>query len=188
MRTELRSDEQVIFQTGKHWIVMIQPLLLIAAALLLFLFSPTKGLPLQPFVDGVTYLGLFGALLYLVYIVFERRFNIWVVTNRRIIDEWGIISANAKESLLDKINNVLCRQSLLGRILDYGSVEIQTAAEQGATVLTQVAAPLKLRDAIIETSERYRWELMHGAPQHHEDGDRCTQAPAATLRHAGGGR
>ncbi len=39
-------------------------------------------------------------------------------------------------------------QSLLGRILGYGEVEIQTAAEDGATIYRMVKNPLLLKDTI----------------------------------------
>src|SRR5688500_20155426 len=69
--------------------------------------------------------------LYFLLVYFSWKVNIWVVTNYRVIDEAGLFSHFAKESPLEKINNVSYDQSLWGRILNFGHVEIQTAAEIG---------------------------------------------------------
>jgi hypothetical protein len=73
----------------------------------------------------------------------------------RVIDEWGVFSHNVKESPLDKINNVSHRQSIIGQILNFGNVEIQTAAEQGATVLEFVSSPKKLHEAIVSAQQEF---------------------------------
>ena len=87
--------------------------------------------------------------LYLWYAIAERRVDIWVVTNLRVIDESGIITHQIKESPLDKINNVQYRQTFAGRMLDFGDVEIQTAAEQGATINQFVSHPKLLHDTVV---------------------------------------
>ncbi len=93
---------------------------------------------------------------YFGYQYLERRFDIWVVTNLRIFDEQGVFSISAKESPLEKINNVTYHQSLTGRILGFGDIEIQTAAEMGATTYRKIAKPNELKDAITTAQEEYK--------------------------------
>ncbi|MGZ5134413.1 MAG: PH domain-containing protein, partial [Flavitalea sp.] len=64
------------------------------------------------------------------------------------IDETGLLSHYAKESPLEKINNVSYDQTLFGRIFDFGHVEIQTAAEIGSTDYRHVHGPKMLKDTI----------------------------------------
>ena len=52
----------------------------------------------------------------------------------RVVDESGF--TRYRESPLDKINNVEYDQPIWGRILGYGNVDIQTAAEMGETKYT----------------------------------------------------
>ncbi|MHB8908077.1 MAG: PH domain-containing protein [Syntrophales bacterium] len=95
-------------------------------------------------------------LLVLVWKILDRRFNIWAVTTLRIIDESGVLSNNSKESPLDKINNISFHQSLTGRIFGYGDVQIQTAAEMGATTYAFIESPELLKDTVTTYQEQYR--------------------------------
>lgn len=74
----------------------------------------------------------------------------------RVIDESGFFSRYSKESPLDKINNVEYDQSLKGRMMGYGTVEIQTAAEMGETTYTMIHYPKLLRDTITHAQEDYK--------------------------------
>ena len=56
----------------------------------------------------------------------------------------------AKESPLEKINNISYDQTLWGRVLNFGDVEIQTAAEAGATTYYKVNHPKRLKDTITQ--------------------------------------
>lgn len=137
MRTTLKKDEKVALTTYPHWFTLVWPSVFTVIALVAAILIGSYGylLPLVP-------------LAYLGFKIWERRNNIWVVTNLRVIDEFGVLSLNSKESPLDKINNVSYEQSLWGRIFGYGNVQIQTAAEIGSTVYYMVEKPRLLKDTI----------------------------------------
>ena len=120
----------------------------------------------------IMFLVVIIALGNLVFEIYDRKFDIWIVTNKRVVDEWGVFSRNAKESPLGKINNVSCRQSIIGRLLGYGDVQIQTAAEQGATVNKFVNSPERLKTVIFDVQEKYKAN---------RDNDRITTAPTETI-------
>jgi uncharacterized membrane protein YdbT with pleckstrin-like domain len=152
MRTKLKNNEKILFKTQHHWVVLINPFLVS-----LFFY----GLVILPYLlDMISSAWvLFWGLLtfgYFGYKYFERRFDIWVVTNLRIIDEQGVFSISAKESPLEKINNVTYHQSLTGRMFEFGDIEIQTAAEMGATTYHKIAKPNELKDAITTAQEEYK--------------------------------
>jgi hypothetical protein len=54
----------------------------------------------------------------------------YLVTNRRVIKVEGILSKRSADSSLEKINDAVLQQSLLGRMLGYGDLDIMTAAEE----------------------------------------------------------
>ncbi|MBV6479122.1 MAG: hypothetical protein HGGPFJEG_01883 [Ignavibacteria bacterium] len=145
MKTELKKDEKVILVTRHHWLYLSIPVLVI-----LFISA------------GSIFIGSFALLIpipfiiYLLYKYVEWRNNIWVVTNFRVIDEHGVISYSSKESPLDKINNVSYSQSLWGKIFGFGDVQIQTAAETGATTYRNVSKPASLKDTITRMQEEYK--------------------------------
>ncbi|HTL70502.1 MAG TPA: PH domain-containing protein [Candidatus Eisenbacteria bacterium] len=153
VRSSLQENEALLLETRKHWIVLLP-----SAAASVFFLSASAALLAGGY--GVEAASSAAAFLLSAacfgYVSYARRFDIWAVTNLRVIDEWGVFSHNAKESPLDKINNVSYRQSLPGRALNYGDVEIQTAAEQGATRYRFVTSPKKLKDSVVLGQARRR--------------------------------
>jgi uncharacterized membrane protein YdbT with pleckstrin-like domain len=156
MRTKLRPEERQSFLTRKHWIVLLRPtaIFLLVGVITFLIYAVDARNMLTAFKQPAIIVMLF-TMAYLIYCFYERKFNIWVVTNMRVIDEWGVFSHNVKESPLDKINNVSHRQSIIGQIFNFGDVEIQTAAEQGATVLEFVSSPKKLHEAIVSAQQDF---------------------------------
>lgn len=156
MRTKLKNNEKILFKTQHHWVVLVNPFLisLIVFGLFILLYSVISNASLWIIVIGFLSFSYFG------YQYIERRFNIWVVTNLRILDEQGVFSISAKESPLEKINNVTYHQSLTGRMLGFGDIEIQTAAEMGATTYRKIAKPNELKDAITTAQEEYKHNSM----------------------------
>ena len=73
-----------------------------------------------------------------------------------MIVENGIFSFGSVECPLDKINNVACSQSILGRIIGFGNVEIQTAAGHGATVYINAKHPQLLKERITTMQGEYK--------------------------------
>jgi uncharacterized membrane protein YdbT with pleckstrin-like domain len=154
MRTQLRNGEKLVLEVKRHWLVLLKPalwtgLFVILGIVLLFIPAIQIGA-----------VGFFGAAIvtggWLVYKTYNRKFDVWAVTDMRVIDENGVFSHNAKESPLDKINNVSYQQTVWGRLLGYGTVQIQTAAEMGATTYTLVTSPSKLKDTITRCQEEYK--------------------------------
>jgi len=162
MRTKLRDGERLIFETRAHWITIVKPFLVLLLAAALFVLSfvlvriPTGVNRVVQWICGVL---VFLAALHFLYWEWFRRRDIWAVTNLRVIDEQGIFRRFSKESPLDKINNLSYNQSIPGRMLNFGDVEIQTAAEDGATIYRKVARPKQLKETIARFRDEYGREL-----------------------------
>lgn len=149
MKTELKSNEEVFLSLRKHWLTLVRPVFITLILLLITLISVS---------DYRNYLiiCLVLSVLWLVYSIVERNNKLWIVTNLRVIDESGVFSINSKESPLDKINNVSYRQSLVGRIFNFGDVQIQTAAEMGSTIYPVVENPRLLKDTITKCQDLHK--------------------------------
>ena len=146
MRTVLEKDERMVTEVKRHWLVLSRPIFFCMFAVILF-YSTYKYPEIASW-RGMTSLGLFLTPVYFLYKFYEREVDIWAVTNRRVVDEWGVFTRNTKESPLDMINNVSYTQPFVGMMLGYGNVTIQTAAEQGGTEVSYVTNPKELKDAI----------------------------------------
>ncbi|HET6254644.1 MAG TPA: PH domain-containing protein [Puia sp.] len=160
MRTPLQKEEKILLVTFTSWTVLIVPTLVALA-----LAAVGIVIVLQvPSVWG--WLGPVIAVLYWWLRYSAWKVNIWVVTNFRVIDEAGLVTHYAKESPLDKINNVSYDQTVWGRILNFGHVEIQTAAEAGATDYYNVNHPKRLKDTITAAQSDYKnWQFGNQAQQ-----------------------
>ncbi len=151
--TQLLSDnEKIILITRRHWLFLlwqIAPEL----ALLLLIFVAFTAAGAIPFSGA----GLFAwgyLLLILPLISLGRDIWIWqsnkhIVTNRRVIHMEGVFSKNVTDSSLEKVNDVKMEQSALGRIFDYGDIEILTASEYGINRFTRIAGPIGLKTAML---------------------------------------
>ncbi len=151
MRTPLQPSEKILLKTHTSWVTLILPALGILVAI-------TIGIVSKSWEVGLIIFGV--AAIYFGWKYLEWKHNIWVVTNFRVIDEFGVLNINSKESPLDKINNVSYNQDIWGRMLGYGNVEIQTAATIGETVYESVDGPKNLKDTITLAQANYKHVQM----------------------------
>ncbi len=136
-------------KTKPHWFTL-------AGSFLLMLICSILGIVIGGY--GLLLILIFG--VYFIYKIIQRNNNLWVVTNIRVIDEYGVFSNNSKESPLDKINNISYLQSFWGKIFGYGNVQIQTAAEIGSTTYFAVEHPKELKDTITHMQEEYKQDQI----------------------------
>lgn len=149
MRTALKKDEKVLLIIRHHWLQLVMPFFIwIVVSVLTAVFLPVS-VPVILLI--ILIVGIYPLVVYLIW-----THNIWAVTNLRVIDEGGFFTRHAKESPLDKINNIEYDQSFWGRILGYGDVDIQTAAEMGETSYLMLHHPKLLKDTITHAQEDYK--------------------------------
>ena len=148
MRTQLKKDEKLLIIIRQHWIRLILPFfawLLLAILLLVFVTNHKVDLII-----------ILVTAIYPMIEYINWKYNLWAVTNMRVVDESGFFTRYSKESPLDKINNVEYDQPIMGRILGYGNVDIQTAAEMGETKYQLIHHPKLLKDTITHAQEEYK--------------------------------
>lgn len=151
MRTALKKDEKVLLIIRHHWLQLIMPFFLwLVVGILSAIFLPIS---VSAIIILIT--ALYPFIVYFIWV-----HNIWAVTNLRVIDEGGFFTRYAKESPLDKINNIEYEQSFWGRILGFGNVDIQTAAEMGETNYQMIHHPKLLKDTITHAQEEYKNKLV----------------------------
>jgi uncharacterized membrane protein YdbT with pleckstrin-like domain len=157
MRTKLKENETLIIEVKKHWVVLVIPLVVSVCVIYYFFVPPqvsNTNSGLNKLINDALKYGTIFCIGYFIYVVLERRYNIWAVTNRRVIDECGIVTHKAKESPIEKINNVDIVQTIMGRMFGYGKLQIQTAATYGESWINFVERPKELQDAILKQIER----------------------------------
>ncbi len=78
----------------------------------------------------------------------------YVITSHRVIRISGMFSKQTIDSSLDKINDLQLSQSWLGRMFDYGDIEILTAAD-AVNMLRKIAHPLEFKRAMLDARQLY---------------------------------
>lgn len=150
MRTQLKKDERLLVIIRQHWLKLVLPFIAwVLFTVLLFIFLKEENTKYALIIALL-------AALYPGFLYLEWKYNLWAVTNMRVIDENGFFTRYSKESPLDKINNVEYTQNIWGRMFGYGDVEIQTAAELGDSKYTMIHDPGILKDTITHAQEEYK--------------------------------
>jgi uncharacterized membrane protein YdbT with pleckstrin-like domain len=144
----LQPGEKVLYSTNAHWIFYLPAIAAWIVALFLFLLSR------QTTTEGIVVLCLSAAAVVAIaalYWTVKAWFHRWTtetdVTNMRVVHKTGFITRKTFEMSLDKVESVDVNQSILGRILNYGSVTVRGVGE-GAETIDTIASPLDFRNHI----------------------------------------
>ena len=141
----LLSDEKLIYRSHPHWIIFFRPVLSLLLAICAFYW----GLILMADLAGlITLLSCLSALM--VYYTSE-----FGITNQRVIIKLGFIRRYSFENALNRIEAVEVEQSILGRLLDYGTIRIRGVGGS-AELFPAVPNPLLFRHKVQTQIERQR--------------------------------
>jgi uncharacterized membrane protein YdbT with pleckstrin-like domain len=149
VRSVLQPNEHIAIIGRLHWIIYGQAIaLLCVGAILLAIEAAVIQSEARNTVVAATAIVVgCGFLISFVHAWFIRWITEFAVTDRRVIYKRGFISRHTVEMNMDKIESVDVDQSLLGRVLDYGTIHV-LGTGQGIERLRWIASPLALRNAI----------------------------------------
>jgi uncharacterized membrane protein YdbT with pleckstrin-like domain len=146
----LQPGERVIRLGRLHWIMYWHAILFAALTVLFAAWGSAIGMgAMMSFVAMA-----FGVLTVVSFVIvwFIRWTTEIAVTDRRFIYKRGFINRHTVEVNMDKVAGVDVDQSILGRILDYGTIRVVGTggpqASSGIDGVDRVASPLALRNAI----------------------------------------
>lgn len=148
------QSEKILYMTRQHWITLLRNIVIDGAfAAIILIGGALLNIPLGP-------LGFLAYILLLApFIHFMQRFLYWhseqyIITNRRVVQVEGVINKHVIDSSLEKVNDVVLTQSVLGRFLNYGNIEILTGSEIGVNLLERIAGPVYFKTAMLNAKER----------------------------------
>jgi uncharacterized membrane protein YdbT with pleckstrin-like domain len=154
----LGERERIILVSRQHWFILVSTIVLeIIIILILITLTVIAGINLPEY---ALLIGAVGTILLLLPLsTMIRDILAWlnrqyIVTNRRVIQISGILNKNVTDSSLEKVNDVKMDQSALGRLFDYGDIEILTASELGANLFRRIEEPIHFKTAMLNAKER----------------------------------
>lgn len=140
----LQANERPLHHTTIHWMALMPS---VFGAGLAFIF-------IGPVAMLASWKGFYVAWLLLlipVGILLAAAIGVktseLVITDRRVLIKVGFIRRHTFEMFISKIESVAVYQGMMGRIFDYGTVEIRGTGGSSEAFAT-IAAPLQFRDAI----------------------------------------
>ena len=134
----LLPDEHVVYRAELHWIIFARAILVLVVGVVL-VFVPRIGLA------GLVVL-LLGVLMLVPPFAAYRTTELGV-TNKRVIVKTGLVRRRTLELLLRQVEAISVDQSLLGRLLGFGSITL-TGTGGVREVFHRVRDPLELRRRI----------------------------------------
>src|SRR5690348_4805587 len=166
----LADDEEVVRHLHPHWLTLFWPVVW----LLLVVGGTSFGMAVIPAgrQQGVFRLLLLALALVLLLTVvlvpvLRWRTTHYVITTHRLLFRAGVLTRRGRDIGLSRITDVSYRQSLWERLVNSGTLTIESAGEGGATVLER-----------IPDSEGVQQLLNHMIE---EDADRRAQENASYL-------
>ena len=105
---------------------------------------------------GVILLPAFGiGLIFLLIAYVKYKTTELAITTRRVIAKFGFISRRTVELNINKVESVQVDQSVMGRILGYGTLVISGGGNPQAPILG-ISDPIAFRKAFIEAQDAAR--------------------------------
>ena len=142
----LGPNEEIVYETGLHWIVLAAPIVGLAFAA--FAGSQTNfndiGKTQAPALVFVVF-GLISLVAVCKSLINLATTEI-AVTTHRIVFKRGLIARDTIEINFNRIEGLDIKQTIIGRILNYGAVIVRGTGI-GVQPMRDIAAPLELRKA-----------------------------------------
>lgn len=143
--SHLLENETVILRTQLHWIMFVQPLAWLIAGLVIYYLHPQLTLlAIIPILFAIG-LGIATAISYL-----SAEFG---VTNKRVLIKVGFIRIDSIETLLSKVESIQVHQSIIGRLLGYGTI-IVCGTGGSRDQFANIDDPLSFRKQVQEQVEK----------------------------------
>ncbi|MBP3213159.1 MAG: PH domain-containing protein [Prevotella sp.] len=117
----LMDGEQIVYEARQHWMIYWKPFLLLLIGIGLFAI-PTSDMALVMQICMSLVL-LVVAGIWAVNIYGGRKY---ILTNRRLILKRGLVRRESTDLVLRRCEGVSIAQSIMGRLLGYGTVSVST--------------------------------------------------------------
>jgi uncharacterized membrane protein YdbT with pleckstrin-like domain len=160
----LANGEVVQFELRPHFRALFVPILILLGIVFVgsWLFFTVDNTILK-WIIAIVALVLFVPF---VLIAFLRWLTTqYVFTNRRIITRQGIVAKRGRDMPLSKVQNVSFDISVMGRLLNYGALRIDSANAEGDLVIVDVPHVEEIQ------REVYRLHEEDDSRRRHDSGD-----------------
>lgn len=163
--TGQKEGEKILLVAHRHWFDILTQFLFVLLLLGMliggYLYMPLIFPFLQKEIGDAFFAFMANTFLLFVWIIFfiiwiDYYFDVWIVTNQRIvnIDQRGLFSREVSELELENIQDVTTEVSgIIPTFFNYGDLYIQTASEKERFLFHNVPDPYAIKDLIMNLQE-----------------------------------
>ena len=137
----LADDERVVKHLHPHWVTLLVPtaLLIVVVGLASFLAAIVPDGSLQTVIRLVIAAVALVALIVVTLVPYLRwRTTHYVLTTHRLMTRVGILNHSGRDVPLNRINNAMYEQSLFERIVNSGTLVVESAGEDGQQIFRDI--------------------------------------------------
>jgi uncharacterized membrane protein YdbT with pleckstrin-like domain len=152
----LATDERILYRGRQHWLAPLadarNAVLVVLAGLVLLFLAVSVVHPSDTVWQvwgGLSAILLVVGLAWIAKVYFSWKAEEYLITNRRVIKTEGLIDKKEGDSSLEKINDAVLKQGILGRLLKYGDLEILTANEDAIDRYTMLGHVVDFKKAML---------------------------------------
>lgn len=159
---ELQSDEKIVMKARRHWFVVFGEVV----AMFFMLLIPAIGSLLISNSGIITIRGdgfyLFLAIesmwALFVWLMFSKFWvnyylDVWVITNKRLIDieQKGFFNREVSTLNLERIEDIsVVVKGIIPTLLKYGQITVQTAAESREFIMRMARDPIEIKNTLLK--------------------------------------
>ena len=169
----LGPDEHLVLVVRRHAKVLFWPavlvIVMVPAATFLSALVPNGGAQ----VYGRGAVAVIAALVLLRWAVwpFLRWWTtVYAITDRRLVIRSGVFSRSGHDMPLSRLNDVSFSHGVIGRMLGFGTLVVESAGERGQLVLDEVPKVEQVQRTLYRLADEVR-DGTARSDRHDDDGD-----------------
>jgi membrane protein YdbS with pleckstrin-like domain len=161
-KKNLQKGEVVLYYPRLHWMFLIRPIVCLTVAVLLFFTKEITNTYIKSAAHLATVNTIYTialltifilAALYLLRKIIEFYLVQYSITNKRLILKKGVFVSTLVDMPIEKIESIICVQSLLGRIFNYGTL-LASGIGGSLPCFKTIRKPHKVRRVIYDIIEK----------------------------------
>lgn len=153
----LLPSERLVWRSRRHWAILAPQIALtyLAVAILAGLMWALSRAGLNGWlIDTILWYGQLGAILRLAVITADWYDDLIMITDERVLNVTGLLASRMTDTPISKITDRKVHHTVLGNILGYGSLVIESAGDESLQKLVFVPQPMTMLEAILKLTSK----------------------------------
>ncbi len=165
----LEPNERILYQTHQHLIILVSHIVSKLALVVILIatgivsstaFANNTSPMLVGFTPGQLIPILAGVICLMLLVstiadVMDWKHRYYLITERRLIQIAGGLSRTICDMPIDRMSESTLSQSLVGRLVGYGTLVVATTGTNGGMTIDNIAHPDRFRQALLEARQSF---------------------------------